>query len=156
MRVVLQVSGGNGDSDAGCEFALVDLTADLAARALRRVQALTEQKSRDPDVDETYYWDYSAQYFSRWTITATAENEGAASPAFAAVLDEVEANDVVVVPKGFEVRQSQLARVECQQMIVRPESIRFLAIPKHASFYVQTAEIPVDTLESATASPAHT
>jgi hypothetical protein len=39
--------------------------------------------------------------------------------------------------------------VEYEQMIVSQDSIAFMAIPKHASFYVQTAEIPVAVLEAA-------
>jgi hypothetical protein len=154
MRVVLQVSSGNGDWDAGCEFALVDLTGDLAALALQRVRALKDQKSTDPNIDEIYYWDYSAQYFSPWAGLASTENEGgAASPELTAVLDEAEAKGVVTVPENFDVPQGQLARVECQQMVVCQDSVRFIAIPKHASFYVQTAEIPVPTLEAAVCRP---
>jgi hypothetical protein len=39
--------------------------------------------------------------------------------------------------------------VECEQMIVREGSIAFMAIPKHASYYVQTVEIPLAVLEAA-------
>jgi len=34
-------------------------------------------------------------------------------------------------------------------MIVREDPIAFMAIPKHASFYVQTAEIQLALLEAA-------
>jgi len=34
-------------------------------------------------------------------------------------------------------------------MIVRADCIAFTAIPKHASFHVQTVEIPLGTLETA-------
>ena len=34
-------------------------------------------------------------------------------------------------------------------MVVRDESIAFLAIPKHCDFYVTTAEIPVPVLKEA-------
>jgi hypothetical protein len=39
--------------------------------------------------------------------------------------------------------------VECEQMIVREDSIAFMAIPKHANSYVQTTEIPITMLEAA-------
>jgi hypothetical protein len=35
-------------------------------------------------------------------------------------------------------------------MVVRADCIAFTAIPKHASFHVQTVEIPLGTLEAAT------
>jgi hypothetical protein len=40
-------------------------------------------------------------------------------------------------------------------MVVRRDSIAFMATPKHASFYVQTAEIPFATLEAVAASAMH-
>ena len=43
-------------------------------------------------------------------------------------------------------------------MVVRLDSIVFMAIPKHASFYVQTVELPLAMLEAAattSTSPAH-
>ena len=47
-------------------------------------------------------------------------------------------------------RRDTLA-VECEQMIVYEASVAFTAIPKHASFYLQTVEIPVTMLEAALA-----
>jgi hypothetical protein len=43
---------------------------------------------------------------------------------------------------------------ECEKMLVREDSIAFTAIPKHASFHVQTLEIPFAMLESAAIPPA--
>ncbi len=34
-------------------------------------------------------------------------------------------------------------------MIVRVDSVAFMAIPKHASFYIQTVDVPLATLEAA-------
>lgn len=45
--------------------------------------------------------------------------------------------------------------VECEQMIVREDSIAFMAIPKHASFYVQTVEIPLVMLKAAAVTSHH-
>ena len=64
MRIVLKVSSNNEYCDGGCEFALVDLTPELAALALGRIGTLREQKNLDPDIIETYYWAYFAEYFS--------------------------------------------------------------------------------------------
>jgi hypothetical protein len=62
----------------------------------------------------------------------------------------IEEKEIVCVPETFLVPPSQIAAVECAQMIVRKDSIVFMAIPKHASFYVQTVEIPLAMLEAAT------
>jgi hypothetical protein len=47
------------------------------------------------------------------------------------------------------ISESQLAAVDCCQMTVRKEGVAFVAIPKHASFYVETAEIPTRVLRRA-------
>lgn len=121
MRIVLKVSSSNKYCDGGCEFALADLTPELAALALQRIAALREQKSLDPDIDETYYWPYCAEYFSPWPNLANAEKEvGAASIALADMLDElhIEDKEVVSVSDNFRLPSTQMAAVECEQMIV--------------------------------------
>ena len=67
MRVVLKVTSSNENYNGGCEYALLDLTPDLASLALRRIAVLKEQKNLDPDIDETYYWAYFVDcYFDPW------------------------------------------------------------------------------------------
>ena len=61
----------------------------------------------------------------------------------------IEVTEIVIVPETFEVPPSQVAAVECEHMIVRADSIAFIAIPKHASIYVQTREITIPILEAA-------
>ena len=159
MKLVLKVSSNNEHCDGGCELALVDLSPELAALALRRMVVLREQKSLDPDVDKTYYWAYVVEYFSPWVSLASTKEEVEPAVEVANVLDElgVEENEVLMVPESFWVPSCQIAAVECGQMIVRADCIAFTAIPKHASFHVQTVEIPLGTLETAAtgASTAH-
>jgi hypothetical protein len=159
MRIVLKVWGSNEYCDGGCEFARVDLTPELAALALGRIAVLREQKSLDPDIDETYYWAYFADYFSPWEDLASSGKE--VEDTRAAVEDtlgrlQIDEKEIICVPESFEVSPSQIAAVECEQMIVRQDSIAFMAIPKHASFYVQTAEIPLAMLEAAVAASGST
>ena len=152
MKILLKVSSSNEHWDSDCEFALVELTAQLAALAVRRIAALGEQKSADPDIDETYYWAYFAEYFSPWINRASTEQEAdATSAGLVEMLDEIqiEGKGIVTVPDSFQVPPSQVAAVECQQMIVREDSVAFMAIPKHASFYVQTVDVPLAMLEAA-------
>jgi len=159
MKLVLKVSSNNEHCDGGCELALVDLTPELAALALRRMVVLREQKCLDPDVDETHYWAYVVEYFSPWVSLASTKEEVEPAVEIANMLDElgIEENEVLAVPESFLVPSCQIAAVECEQMIVRADCIAFTAIPKHASFNVQTVEIPLGTLEAAAtgASTAH-
>ena len=155
MRVVLKVTSSNEHYNGGCEYALLDLTPDLASLALRRIAVLKEQRNLDPDIDETYYWAYFVDcYFDPWAESAEGVKEGeGTSSAVGDMLDElkIEDNGVVSVPENFHVARSQCAAVECEQIIVRESSIAFTAIPKHGSIRVQTAEIPIIMLEAAAA-----
>jgi hypothetical protein len=50
MRIALKVTSSNEYCNGGCEFAVVDLSPELAALALRRIGTLREQKNLDPDI----------------------------------------------------------------------------------------------------------
>jgi hypothetical protein len=159
MKVVLRVSSSNEHCDGGCELALVDLTPQLGAMALRRIAVLREQKSLDPDIDETHYWADVVEYFSPWVSLARTKEEVEPAVEVADMLDEIgmEENEVLTVPESFGVPSCQIAAVECGKIIVREDSIAFTAIPRHASFHVRTVEIPLAMLEAAAtgASTAH-
>ena len=160
MRLILKVTSSNEYNDGGCEFAFVDLTPELATLALGRIAALRDQKILDPNIDETRYWAYFvACYFSPYAGLAIEDKEVEdASILLEDLLDELQIQDqeLVCVPYSFEVPPAQVAAVECEQMIAYEASIAFTAIPKHASFRVQTVEIPVTMLEAALAISAST
>jgi hypothetical protein len=152
MRIVLKVSSNNEYCNGGCEFAILDLTPELAGLAMGRIATLREQKNLDPDIVETYYWAYFAEYFSPWKDPASpGEEVESAKGTLEDMLDELqsEEKEIVCVLETFQVSPHQIAAVECEEMIVRLDSIAFMAIPKHASFYVQTVEIPLLMLEAA-------
>ena len=155
MRVVLKVTSSNENYNGGCEYALLDLTPDLASLALRRIAVLKEQRNLDPDIDETYYWAYFVDcYFDPWAESAEGVKEGeGTSSAVGDTLDElkIEDNGVVSVPENFHVAPSQYAAVESEQMVVRADAIAFMAIPKHGSVRAETREIPLAMLEAAAA-----
>jgi len=152
MKLVLRVASSNQYCDGGCEFAVVDLTRELASVALRCIHALKEHKKNDESIYETYYWTHYANYFSPWAdVTSVPGNVKTALQAMAEIVEalDVEKKEVVTAPDDFEVVEAQIAAVECEQMVVREDSIAFLAIPKHCDFYVTTAEIPLQVLERA-------
>ena len=152
MKVILKVWSSYSDHNGGCDFALVEITPEFARLALRRIEVLREQKVIDPAVDETYFWDPAAQFFSPWTGPARGTRGGeAACLKLEEELDllQIDRNEVVTASGDFSVPQSQIARVECTQMLVRAEGVAFTAIPKHTDFYVTTAEIPREVLEHA-------
>jgi hypothetical protein len=137
----------------------LDLTPELARLAMGRIATLREQKNLDPDIDEIYYWAYFAEYFSPWKDISSSEGEVEGTrEALEGMLDElaIEQKEIVCVPETFQVPSHQIAAVECEQMVARLDSIVFMAIPKHASYYVQTVELPLLMLEAATASRSTT
>ena len=154
MRILLKVTSSSEDGDGGCEYALVDLSPELAALVLQRVAALRDQMTLDPNIDQTSYWAcFVACYFSPYADMAIPEANESASLMLGDPLDELQIEDreIVCVPEIFQVRSSLIAAAECEKLLVRADSITFSAIPKHASFYVQTVEIPPAMLEAALA-----
>jgi hypothetical protein len=152
VRVILKVWSSNPENNGGCDFAVVDLTPELARLALRRIAVLGEQRGVDPAACETSYWAADAEYFSPWLSLPDQSDEAkAASLKLEEELDSLQVNrhEMVTAARGSSVPQTQIARVECAQMVVREEGIAFTAIPKHNDLYVTTAEIPKGVLEQA-------
>ena len=151
MRVVLKTWSSNADYRGGCDYAVLEIGEEFAKLALRRISVLCEQKALDPSLNETYYWDSSAEYFSPWVNRASQASEVQESCfELEKTLEdlEVDAREVVTAPTEFHVLESQIATVECAQMIVREEGIAFNALLRHSDIYVTTAEISKQVLES--------
>ena len=122
--------------------------------ALRRIGTLREQQAADPQLDESYFWDSHAAYFSQWVGSERAPDSGD-EPTVARTIEElrVDKREIVQAPEDFEVEEDQFARVECEQMIVRSGGIAFAAVPKHGDFHVSTAQLSMEWLERAAQSP---
>jgi hypothetical protein len=136
MRIVLRVTSSNEYNDGGCEFALVDLTPELAALALQRIAMLREQKTLDPNIDEAHYWAYFVTcYFSPYAGLAIDDKEVEGKTiALEDMLDNfhIEEKEIVTVPGCFQVPSSRVAAVECEKMLVRelcgrPHKERYVA-----------------------------
>ena len=147
MKLISCVSSGS-DNTFGCEYASVELTPALARLALSRMRMFKELKITDPQLDEMHFWDYHAEYFSPWN--AESDDQADSMVERLGALPAV-ATDLMEAPTGFSVPESFLRRVECCQMIVAENSIAFVAVPKHASHYVRTAEISSQVVEAAAA-----
>ena len=115
-------------SETMAALALEEGGEEFAKLALRRIDVLCGQKALDPALYETYYWDSSAQYFSPWVGRSSEPGELQASGSkLAEALEnlEVDTREVVTAPTDFRVLDSQIAVVECAQMIVRDGGIAF-------------------------------
>ena len=141
MKLISLVTGG--DDGFGCDYVLVSLTSNLAQLACHRVAMLKELKHMDDSLVESYFWDAHAEYFSPWL----AEQEEADALAEALERLPAVAGDWMEAPAEFSIPGSLRARVECGQMVIHEAGVAFLAIPKHTSTYVYTAEVPLPVLE---------
>jgi len=52
------------------------------------------------------------------------------------------------VPEDFQPLEHRIASIECGQMVVREDGVSFAAIPKHCSFYLESAEVSVARLRA--------
>ena len=136
------------------DYAIVDLAPELASIALRRIGTLREQQAADRQLDESYFWDSHAAYFSPWVGSERAPDSGD-EPTLARTIEElrVDGREIIQAAQDFKVAEDRFARVECRQMIVRPGGTAFAAVPKHGAFHVSTAEISLEWLERAAQSP---
>lgn len=147
MKLIMKVSSRNENDNGGCVLALIHLAPEVAGLALRRIESLCAMQDQDPDADEIYYWNYDAEFFDPFHEPGV-DPEGVSAAAGPQLFEQLEnvSSDFVEVDAAFRVPESQMASIECSQMIARKESIAFIAIPKHASFYVETPEIPREVL----------
>ena len=150
MKLIMKVSSRNENDDGGCVLASIHLTQDLAELALRRIDGLCAVQNQDPRADEIYYWNYDAEFFDPF-LEPGANPQGASVAPDTQLFEQFEmaSGDFIEVDTAFQVPKTQLASVECSQMIARKDGIAFVAIPKHASFYVETTEIPREVLRRA-------
>ena len=151
MRIVLKVYSGYSEYSGTCDFALLDLTPEFIALALSRIDALQAQQTIDPDTYETYYWCNRAEFFGLSPafdlMPQSPENQ---TTSLMEILEEFDSDDSEVCPLANNtlIPENLLGRAECQQMIVRSNSIAFIAIPKHTDFYITSAGLHKSVLES--------
>ena len=154
MKLILNVSSHNENDDGGCVLAAIDLTPQLAQLALRRIETLRTIKAQDENVEEIYCWNFDAVFYDPFLgVEGDQEGipEGRKALAGEELLESLDnsPNDFIEVDEAFEIPERQIARLDCCEMAVRNEGIAFVAIPKHASFYVETRELPTEILRRA-------
>ena len=156
MKLILNVSSHNESDDGGCVLAAIGLTPPLAQLALIRIETFRAIKAQDESADEIYYWNCDPIFFDPF-ISVEDDRGGEDIPEGRKALSGEELlgrldnspNDFIEVDETFEIPESQIARLDCCQLAARSDSVAFVAIPKHASFYVETRELPTEILRRA-------
>ncbi len=156
MKLILNASSHNENDDGGCHLAFVDLKPQLARLALKRIETFRAVKAQDESADEIYYWNYEPIFFDP-LISAEDDRGGEVIPEGRKALSGEELltrldnspNDFIEVDAAFEIPESHISRLDCCDMAVRNHGIAFVAIPRHASFYVETRELMTEILRRA-------
>lgn len=144
MKLISRVTCPDGIDD--CDYALIDLTPDLARLALKRIAMLNKCRANDPELFELYCWNSAVEYFSPWL---TEDARGADQLAEMIEALPAASMDLLLAPSNFEVPGNLVGRVDCGQMVASDDAVSFVAIPKHTNVYVETAEIPLALLHEA-------
>lgn len=143
MKIVLGIFSDNSDVTAGCELALVELTADYARRIAARMAGLLNLYASDGSLDEAHYWDSHARYFD--------------DPELEEAL-EAAAEGYLVLDEGAELAEELFQRVEYTHLVIavddRRAEVYWRAAPKNVSAYVETRPLPQALIEEVAASAA--
>jgi len=134
MRLLLATHSSNSEYNAECDYAILDLTKELARAILKRIVLVSKLKKDDPDLCRMSFWDYSARFIACGTIEDEDFMEGF--------------DDRVELPEGFDTNTSwfKQQRTDMDRMFVDEDSVYWESIPKHTDIYVETRALPVDLI----------
>ena len=135
MILIFNTRSSNEDWNGNCDYAIVDLTPNLARLALKRIDYVRALKRKDKHVSDITFWDYSAEY-------AEYFDEIEEYPELAGV-DLIRHAETVNIPEG---KQQATA---CFRMVVYDDGVYWEACPKYSSVVVSTEGVPVRILQAA-------
>lgn len=126
--------------NAGCDYALIDLTPELARLCLNRVAAFKNLEESDKRLSYFVYHDYSPVWFREFDSTLLLEMIAEA----AAFSD----NSIVQVD-DLEIPDNCVQRIDTDQMYVSDNGVFWRATPKHCDIHVETPLLSVELLQAA-------
>jgi hypothetical protein len=141
MRIVPGTCSSEGDFNAGCDFAMVDLTPAYAERILNRMRALQALAQSDRSLHEAHYWDANAAYFE---TTLVEEIDERLEPAH---------DTYVLLDETIDVPSEAFKRVEYTHMVIsvmgEELEVSWRVTPRTASLYITTNGLPKSLIEDA-------
>ncbi|MGA2255890.1 MAG: hypothetical protein ABSG53_14685 [Thermoguttaceae bacterium] len=159
MYLILNAHSSNEHYNAGCDYAVVDLTPALAEQIRSRVALARKARQKDADLWELYFWGGTPDFHDHAILDACQDAAAASGldpdNADCDWLTEFELQEYAVVPMGVDLNVHERQRTECDQMIIqispsplrREFSIIWTASPKYADLDVTTAELPLTAME---------
>ena len=115
----------NPDVEDGT-VAVVELTKELLESILKRKKIFEQAVKKDKSLFEMYFWDGSCDWYSN-----DALDIGEKDFMFSKELGKITA---------------EVARTECDQMIIRKTGVAWIMIPKHSNVFVTTSEMEFELI----------
>lgn len=125
--------------NAGCDYALIDLTPELARLCLNRVAAFKALEESDRRLSFFVYLDYSPVWFGEFDSTLLEMIAEAA--AFS--------DNSIVQVDDLEIPDNCVQRIDTDQMYVSDNGVFWRATPKHCDIHVETPLLSVELLQAA-------
>ena len=146
LYLLLDVSCANEFLDCRPNYAVIKVDLDLVDRLLAQLARVKRyKKEEDPDIYEFRSWDISPTWFhsltNEWsemdhTDLLTGETD-------AMLLVQNSSPVLLDAMPGFI--EDDDNRTECETRIVTDSDVKWDAIPKHTSDYVDTAQVSLET-----------
>ena len=152
--IVLATHSTDAEFSGECDYAVVQLTPELAERVRRRAALAHQAGQQDESLCELYFWDDMVEYYDAGLLEA-CQKAIASDEAARQWLNGLEQDGYAIVPAAA-LAACETQRVECQQMVLHcsPLSptphyeIAWSAMPKHMEMTVTTGDLPLDALEA--------
>ena len=149
MKLILHCSSSNENYSDGCDYALVDLNAELARLALRRIEMLNDVKRKDDQAHELHFWDYAPDWFSPYPQDNGVDGQTEEDrEKLEALVDDVESGGFKIIPDDTVIPDAFHARTECNFMGVQDDDIGWSCYPKHSdiTITITTGRIGADVI----------
>lgn len=145
MKFVLGTYSSLDDYDADCEYALVDLTAEMATRILKQMDLAAGLQGANVALHEMYYWDDSVEFFA-----------APKDPGWEQWLPE-DCESMVVLPEDVRIPHMCLQSTEYNRRVINTAServeVHWQGSPRHVCITITTASLPRKLVEQATRQP---
>lgn len=137
MILILSTSSSDENFNGDCDYAVVNLTPELARLAISRIDMVRKAKAKDKGVYSIDFRDYSAGYVG---FSEKVEELLEACPTIPR--SDIRHAEKVDIPE--EAYQSTIA----DTMVATDDEVSWETIPRHSNVTVETAGLPLRYLEA--------
>ena len=148
MKILLRTTSTNEHAE-GCEYAVVEITAELAKTVLTRRNLFREAQAKDNALGSMRFSHWAPSYYDAYDLGFTDPGDAPVLNADSLSADEQRDlfdDEPVTLADDFPLPENE-ARTECDTMVIRSDGVAWSAAPKHASYYVRTSMVRWDVFE---------